>query len=385
MIIFYLFSLINLINKDLDIITIIKNFFKNTIFLIIFISLISYINSNKITKVITTDCYDSNYVADNFNITTDKLSIYNSLIYNLIEEKINYNNINKLIYCKLKNINVKANYLNIKWKIDTKIKSKIEEIWNKIKSNEIKKIVWEKLILSEIYNNWNWITNNNISIWNNKWFILFQNNNYKIISFNQNSLIEANKIAIIDYNNLNDFITLVLYNNDTKTMKVFIINSPLNQENILKITWINKESKSYWLLQKYILLPLKNITPFLENISFIYNWIYKININWQKFYTMAELYKIIYNYDENNWDNNKNDVIWANIAFNNWKMYDWENKKLYDINLTSNSYYYKLNQTSNISPYNSFIIVSGFFYLIFYILTFLSIIALLFVYLIIIK
>jgi len=112
----------------------------------------------------------------------------------------------------------------------------------------------------------------------------------------------------------------------------------------------------------------KNIQSDLLAISILSNGLYNITVNNTNYRTMTNLYNILYKADSENNFSNQN-VVWANVSFNNWRFYNENNYKLYDLNLDNKSYYYYLNPQSNILPYN-WNLKSYFYYFIFYILSF---------------
>ena len=391
-ILFYIFSLINLYKRDLDIVSLTKVFIKNTILFwltLFFIFKIQWWNN---INVITTNCYDKQYATENIWIINEDLTWFDSKRFWIIEEKLSVWNYDENIYCKLKNIITKVKYKKIQWNIDKKTVKKINEILKKYKNKELKnkELTIKRELQTIIFNNWNWIIWKNNSYNNEKWHIYYNWKKYLISSLTTPIKWTEQNLAIINYSNVNDFLLIGLYDYNNKKINFIMINSPLNDKNIEKKIKIKEklgEKIKEINFLKQILWDKKEVTNYILYISFINNGIYNIKINNKNYYTMAKVYQLLYNYD--NWkipdSSELKWLVWVNIWFHNWKMFSKQDYKIYDLNLTTNSFYYRIVSDSLINPYNTNILTALTTYVFYYIITFLSLFSLLILFFILIK
>jgi len=396
LLLFYFFSLLNLKKQQLNLYSTIKIFLRNTIFLSISIWAIFSVQTVNQANVITWNCYDYPYLSSQMNINNKNINYFDSLRLGIIQEKLQFwDNESKNMYCKIRNILVNAKYKQIKWSLTKKWENNLNKIIQKYKDWTItNKLQLEQQILADVYNNGYWL------IWNNNWsytsqFIYYNWKSYNIQWLNITPTFDnlITNVALLNYNSFNKYIPLWLFNNSNtndKKMNIYMVNSPLNDANFIKKynlwTLLNLKYKEVSFFQKLIWKKI-NIMNYLLYISFETKWIYKININNKEYYTATKLYEMLYNYDTKKilWTAETNWLVWVNIWFNNWNMYSQSNNKIYDLNLTSNSYYYHLNWNWMILPYNTNIFSSWILYIIFYILTLSSLIAILFLFYILIK
>ena len=391
-ILFYIFSLINLYKRDLDIVSLTKVFIKNTILFwltLFFIFKIQWWNN---INVITTNCYDKQYATENIWIINEDLTWFDSKRFWIIEEKLSVWNYDENIYCKLKNIITKVKYKKIQWNIDKKTVKKINEILKKYKIEELKnkELTIKRKLQTIIFNNWDWIIWKNDFDNNEKWHIYYNWKKYLISSLTTPIKWTEQNLAIINYSNVNDFLLIGLYDYNNKKINFIMINSPLNDKNIEKKIKIKEklgEKIKEINFLKQILWDKKEVTNYILYISFINNGIYNIKINNKNYYTMAKVYQLLYNYD--NWKiPNSSELkwlVWVNIWFHNWKMFSKQDYKIYDLNLTTNSFYYRIVSDSLINPYNTNILTALITYVFYYIITFLSLFSLLILFFILIK
>ena len=391
-ILFYIFSLINLYKRDLDIISLTKIFIKNTILFwltLFFVFKIQWWNN---INIITTNCYDKQYATENIWITNEDLTWFDSKRFWIIEEKLSVWNYDENIYCKLKNIITKVKYKKIQWNIDKKTVKKINEILKKYKIEELKnkELTIKRKLQTIIFNNWDWIIWKNNSYNNEKWHIYYNWKKYLISSLTTPIKWTEQNLAIINYSNVNDFLLIGLYDYNNKKINFIMINSPLNDKNIEKKIKIKEklgEKIKEINFLKQILWDKKEVTNYILYISFINNGIYNIKINNKNYYTMAKVYQLLYNYD--NWkipdSSELKWLVWVNIWFHNWKMFSKQDYKIYDLNLTTNSFYYRIVSDSLINPYNTNILTALTTYVFYYIITFLSLFSLLILFFILIK
>lgn len=359
MLVFYFFSILKLKSWNNNFSYITKKFVKNTVILILFTIILTKFNTTYITKNINTDCYDNSFITNELWITS--FNYFNSRRFQIIKENLKIWENPQKIYCKVNNILVSVHYKTIKWNIS---KNKLQNIPSTLD--------WKQKFLTDIYTNNYWIIwkETNITNWN-KWTIIYKWVSYTVKSYQNPIKWEWWNIALINYNDYNNYILVWLYNNSTNKLQFFMINSPL---------YTKKSS----ILSDYF-TKLKNISPALLYISFTKtDWLNKININWNNYFTTAYLYNLLNNYDSNK-QIKKDWIVWANISFNNWKFFDKNDNKLYDLDLSTNSYYYKLNNNSNITPFNWNIFISWILYLIFYMFSLASVLAILITFFLLIK
>jgi len=216
MTVFYFFSIIKLFDNNFSFSMIIKTVIKNTILYWLFLFFVTSLNTNNTTKVLTTNCYDKQYVANNFWIT-NWLNYYNSARTSLIKEKFKFWE-KEDTYCKIKSLivntivpnenEIKKNYNKITNGRLLKIENKIKEFKNKKKLTLNQK---KQLLLTYIYTK---ILNNTFVYKNKKYVIAdpkeIDNNDYS----NNDYIAFVNKV------DTNNFIKIVLYNKIEKKITV---------------------------------------------------------------------------------------------------------------------------------------------------------------------
>jgi len=340
---------------------IVKLVVKNTILYGLFLYLTTTLNTNYTTKVITTNCYDQQYVSNNFWITNG-LNYYNSAKTSLIKEDMEIGNSKITTYCKVKPLiintiipnkkEIEKNYDKITnqslWKIENKI-SELEK--NKKITLNLKK----QILLAYIYEK---ILKNTLT-YNNKKYVIVDPAEISTNDYSNND-----SIAFINKKDTWNFIKIVLFDKLKKNVTVLYSISPLNTETVK--SYLGEKVIKQSFMERMIPIK-KNIQSELLAISILSNGIYNITVNNKNYRTMANLYSILYKADsENNFSNNN--IVWANVSFNNGRFYNGQNYTLYDLNLDNNSYYYYLNPQSNILPYN-WSLLSYLYYAIFYLIT----------------
>jgi len=328
-------------------------------------------------EVITKNCFDQKQIDEMIDWQFQN-NLYNlkTYWYYFVSSSL-WNYLNSNIYCNLKENNLFVKYVYIDY--DKYLKEKeVKNILDNIEkdNNTDNNIVFiKKTIVSNLYNK--------------LWYIEYKNKKYKICSlYDCWNIIDNNKyIVMLDYNEIWPDIELLFIDKDTK--KIYIVKTEnilyyyankLKDNNLIKKIFkkedfynIDKQRKSIYF--KYLYSSVVDLNKY-----FIILWYYNnnnnleldyYNINWKKYYDFYQIYKKINQYE--NWKSDL-DVVWANIAFNNWKFISREMKQILPINIVSNSLYYKIYESSTIEPISWNVVETFALLLFFKIINYLSLI-----------